>query len=84
VREQKSEEIHPLDGVKHQVTLDGQDYPAMVRRVVSSPGGRSLADATYYDKEAGAWKTVEDEDARARLAEQVQAGQIEPWEKGGD
>lgn len=81
VREQKSEEIHPLDGVKHQVTLGGQDYPAMVRRVVSSPGGRSLADASYYDKEAGAWKAVEDEDARARLAEQVQAGQIEPWEK---
>ena len=80
-REQKSEEIHPLDGVKHQVTLGGQDYPAMVRRVVSSPEGRSLADATYYDKEAGAWKAVEDEDARARLAEQVQAGQIEPWEK---
>lgn len=73
--------IHPLDGVKTQVTLGGQDYPAMVRRVVSGPGGRPLAEATYYDKEAGAWKTVEDEGVRARLAEQVQAGQIEPWEK---
>jgi hypothetical protein len=73
--------VNPLDGVKTQVSLGGQDYPAMVRRVVSGPGGRPLAEATYYDKEAGAWKAVEDEAVRARLAEQVQAGQIEPWEK---
>jgi hypothetical protein len=73
--------IHPLDGVKTQVTLGGQDYPAMVRRVVRGPGGQPLAEATYYDKDADAWKAVEDEGVRARLAEQVQAGQIEPWEK---
>jgi hypothetical protein len=80
-RERESEKIHPLDGVKTQVSLGGQDYPAMVRRVVSGPGGRPLAEATYYDKAAGVWKVVEDEAVRARLAEQVQAGQIEPWEK---
>jgi len=75
------EAIHPLDGVKTQVTLDGQAYPALVRRVVNKSGGQSLAEATYYDEAAGAWKVVEDEAVRLRLAEQVRAGQIEPWEK---
>lgn len=79
--ERGNEEVHPLDGVKAQVKLGGQDYPVLVRRVTSGPGGRPLADATYYDAEAGVWKAVDDEDARARLAEQVSAGQIEPWEK---
>lgn len=77
----ESEQIHPLDGVKTQVTLGGQDYPAMVRRVVPGSAGQPLAEATYYDAAAGAWKTVEDEAVRARLAEQVRAGRIEPWEK---
>jgi hypothetical protein len=75
------EAIHPLDGVKSQVTLGGQTYPAMVRRVVTGQDGRARADATYYDKEAGAWQVIEDEGIRARLAEQVRAGQIEPWDQ---
>ncbi len=76
VREQGREVIHPLDGVKSQVMVGGKEYPALVRRVVAGPGGRVLADATYYDEGAGAWKAVADEDTRAQLAEQVQAGQI--------
>ena len=80
-RQTNPDAVHPLDGVKTQVTLGGQDYPAIVRRVVSGAGGQPLAEATYFDKEAGAWKAVEDEGVRARLAEQVQAGQIEPWDK---
>ena len=79
-QEQGSPEIHPLDGVKAQVTLDGQPYPVMVRRVAPGPNGQSLADAIYYDEKSGAWQAVEDDRARARLAEQVRAGQIEPWD----
>ncbi len=73
--------IHPLDGVKASVTLGGQDYPVLVRRVVAGPDGRRRAEATYYDQDAAAWQTVEDDRALLRLAQQVQAGQIEPWEK---
>jgi hypothetical protein len=80
-RQANPEAIHPLDGVKSQITLGGQSYPAMVRRVVTGGDGRAVAEATYYDQEAGAWKAVEDESVRAKLAEQVQAGQIEPWDQ---
>jgi len=40
-----------------------------------------LTDATYYDETTGAWQAVEDDRIRARLAEQVRAGQIEPWDR---
>jgi hypothetical protein len=80
--EQGGEQVHPLDGVQAQVNLGGQDYPVLVRRLVAGPGGRRLAEATYYDDRARAWKVVDDEAARTRLAEQVQAGQLEPWETG--
>jgi hypothetical protein len=55
-QKQGSPEIHPLDGVKAQVTLNGQAYPALVRRVAPGPNGQPLADATYYDVLApGRW-----------------------------
>ena len=73
--------IHPLDGVKANVTLGEKEYPVMVRRVVTDPDGQARAEATYYDDKTGAWQTVEDDMARARLAEQIQAGQIEPWDR---
>jgi hypothetical protein len=80
-QEQGSPEIHPLDGVKAQVVLNGQPYPAMVRRVAPGPNGQPLADATYYDEKRDTWQVVEDDHARVLLAEQVRAGQIEPWER---
>ena len=63
------------------MTLNGQDYPVLVRRVVTGPNRQRLAEASYYDDRAGAWKTIDDQEARARLAERVRLGQIEPWEK---
>jgi hypothetical protein len=74
--QKSSEYVHPLDRVKDTVTLGEKEYPVMVRRV--SDG--QLADATYFDADAGAWKPVEDEAARARLAERVRTGGLEPWE----
>jgi hypothetical protein len=72
----RSEYVHPLDRVKDTVKLGEKEYPVMVRRV--SDG--QLADATYFDEKAGAWKPVEDEAVRARLAERVRTGRLEPWE----
>ena len=72
--------LHPLDGVKAQVNLGGQDYPVMVRRVVTRPDQRRLADAAYYDDQAGAWKEVTDLAVREQLARRVEAGLLETIE----
>ncbi|MFC1975327.1 hypothetical protein ACFLXQ_02890 [Chloroflexota bacterium] len=72
--------LFPLEKIGDRVSLAGQDYPVIVRRVVNSPANkRPLADAAYYDAEADAWKVVTDEEARSRLANQVRVGAIQPW-----
>jgi hypothetical protein len=72
--------LFPLEKIGDRVSLDGKDYPVIVRRVVTSPvQQKPLADAAYYDAETDAWKVVTDEAARRRLADQVRAGAIQPW-----
>ncbi len=72
--------LFPLEKIGDRVSLAGQDYPVIVRRVVNSPANnRPLADAAYYDADADAWKVVTDEEARSRLANQVRVGAIQPW-----
>jgi hypothetical protein len=71
-----------LERVGERVRLGGQEYPVMVRRVVTSPlDGRRRADAAYYDEAGGVWKEVTDEAARSWLAEQVQQGKMDTWER---
>jgi hypothetical protein len=81
--------LFPLEKIGDRVSLEGKDYPVIVRRVVNSPmNKRPLADAAYYDPEADAWKVVIDEEARGTLANQVRAGTLQLWpvekEKDGD
>jgi hypothetical protein len=75
-----ADRIHPLDGVQTRVQLNGREVPVLVRRVVTDPAQPPLAEASYYDEPAGVWKVVEDPQVKARLAQQVRAGLIEPWD----
>ena len=77
--------LFPLEKIGDRVSLDGKDYPVIVRRVVTSPfHTKPLADAAYYDAETDAWKVVTDEAARSKLANQVRAGAIQLWPVGKD
>lgn len=77
--ESRTDRIHPLDGVRETVRLNGREWPVLVRRLDRS-GDHPLAEAIYYDDRAEVWQPVEAESVRRRLAEHVEAGRIELWE----
>jgi hypothetical protein len=76
-----SSDIHPLDNIGPRVRIGDKEYRVMVRRIVKSADERSLADATYYDEENGAWKIVADDNIREKLASQVEAGMMPMWDE---
>ncbi|MCL4303499.1 MAG: hypothetical protein KJ077_47880 [Anaerolineae bacterium] len=78
----KTHELHPLDNIGTRAEVDGQEVKVMIRRVVgsNSPNQPTLADATYFDEEAGVWKEVTDAVTRQKLAAQVEAGLADTWE----
>jgi hypothetical protein len=78
----KTHELHPLDNIGTRAEVDGKEVKVMIRRVVgsNSPNQPTLADATYFDDEAGVWKEVTDAVTRQKLAAQVEAGLADTWE----
>jgi hypothetical protein len=73
-------EIHPLDNIGPRVRIGDRDYKVMVSRVRPAEAGRTrLAEAAYYDDEAGVWKQITDLAIREKLAAQVEAGLLQPF-----
>jgi hypothetical protein len=61
--------------VSDRLSIEGQERPVLVKRLVTSPlTQRRRADALYYDEDLRQWRAVVDDTLRERLAEAVDDG----------
>lgn len=70
--------------VSDRLSIEGQERPVLVKRLVTSPlTQRRRADALYYDEDLRQWREVVDDTLRERLAEAVDDGlmQVTPPEQ---
>jgi len=72
-------EQFPLEQVGDRISLNGHEYPVIIRRVRSSGPGPAQAEALYYDHTDQVWRAVKETGVREWLARQVAQGRMEIW-----